>query len=268
MDAIPVDFRRFCRQGFIALGLAAPLLLVLLLCERRVAGALAEPLPLVGWLLVALLATLWLRWHATVAPDLIARSRAIGWLAPAVACFLALILWLPGTRLLAPILFVAIVGAAAWRFGDRAAPRDASRSRRPSVWPRSEPAASPLEVADEPDVEEEATGLPLGPSVVQELVRRRALDSAETVQGSVRADFAAGQRIASAHVAICPPFIRAPRCQAAVASGPSAQVRVATALPYGVRLEVKLAEPAAEPTSVVIELAIESSDESARTTAG
>ena len=120
-----------------------------------------------------------------------------------------------------------------------------------------------------PDVEDatDETGLDdaeplrsLPSAVVQQLIRRREPGAAESLRGSLRTDFVVGQRTASAHVAICPPFVRPPHCQAAVAAGPPAEVRVASLLPFGVRLEIKLGQPAPGPQSVVVEFAIDSTD--------
>jgi hypothetical protein len=87
-------------------------------------------------------------------------------------------------------------------------------------------------------------------------VRRRDAVSGEVVEGWVRVDFAAGQRHAASHVAICPPMERNPACYAEVADGPDAGVKVTQAMSYGVRIEVKLAEPAEEAASVIVEYSI------------
>ena len=57
-------------------------------------------------------------------------------------------------------------------------------------------------------------------------------------------------------MAICPPLARVPRCDAEPADGPPSQVRMAQALPYGVRLEVKLDKAATEASQVLVEFSI------------
>ncbi len=47
-----------------------------------------------------------------------------------------------------------------------------------------------------------------------------------------------------------------PQCYAEQMDGPPARLKVAQVLAYGVRFEIKLEEPAEEPTSVVIEFSI------------
>ena len=258
MDAIPFDLRLTCRKGLDALLLFAPLLLSLLLIARRLAGALIEPLPLAGWLLTGLIMALWLRWYATWQPYRFVTPEAarlpIALLSPAIAGLLGLALWLPGTGLPALACYAAIVVvggsqrvALPWR---RIWP---ARLRHPLRWQFEDSSAE--SAGEEPAV---ASSLP--PAVVQQLVRRRDRGEAESLRGSVRADFVAGQRIASAHVAICPPFVGPPHCQVAVAAGPAAEVRVASALPFGVRFEIKLAQATEQPASVVIEFAVDSTD--------
>ncbi len=94
------------------------------------------------------------------------------------------------------------------------------------------------------------------PDVSQRLVRRRLADGSETMEGWIRAELAPAQRHAAAHVAICPPFASVAECFAEPVDGPSSQVKVAQMLPYGVRFEIKLDDPAEEATSVTIEFAI------------
>jgi hypothetical protein len=261
MDAIPFDFRLTCRRGLDGLLLVAPLMLSLLLLSRRVAGALVEPLPLVPWLLTGLIIALWLRWSATSLPDgfaapLVARFP-VAWLSPAIAGLLGVALWLPGTRLSALAGYAAIVAVGSSRRLVLPWRRIWPTRLRPAIgWPFETP--SSRDSADSGGEEPAAVALP--PAVVQQLIRRRDPGEAESLRGSVRADFVAGQRMASAHVAICPPFVGQPHCHVAVAAGPAAEVRVASALPFGVRFEIKLAQAAAAPASVVIEFAVDSTD--------
>ncbi len=258
MDAIPFDFRLICRRGLDALLLIAPLIVCLLLLARRAAGALLEPLPLSGWLLTGLIVALWLRWIVTWLPERIAVPVAqripIAWLPATIAAVLGLALWLPGSRVSAVACYAAIVVVG-------------SSQRIASQWRQMQPArfGSLLRwrfdtTANDSGGEELGQACALAPAVVQQLVRRRDPGEAESLRGSVRTDFVAGQRIASAHVAICPPFVAPPHCQVAVAAGPAAEVRVASALPFGVRFEIKLAQAAAQPTSVVVEFAVDSTD--------
>jgi hypothetical protein len=86
----------------------------------------------------------------------------------------------------------------------------------------------------------------------QHLTRRLGALGDETIAGEVRLRFAAGQRTAEAHVAFCPPLPRRPEVEFAVAAGPPARLEIGQLLPQGVRFDVKLAQAAAAPTSIVV----------------
>jgi hypothetical protein len=94
-------------------------------------------------------------------------------------------------------------------------------------------------------------------AVSQQTVRRSEDDGSQTISGWVRAEVAAGCRHATAHVAICPPFVHPPECFAEPMDGPPARVKVAQVLSHGVRFEVKLDEPAAEAARVLVEFSIQ-----------
>jgi hypothetical protein len=94
-------------------------------------------------------------------------------------------------------------------------------------------------------------------AVSQQIVRRRQGDGSETIEGWVRAELAPAQRHATAHVAICPPFARLPECFAEQSDGPSAQIKVAQVLHHGVRFEIKLDKPSAEAVDVLVEFSIQ-----------
>jgi len=76
-----------------------------------------------------------------------------------------------------------------------------------------------------------------------------------------RAEFAPGERNATVHVAFCPPFELLPQVEAEIAEGPDASVKVAQVLHNGARLEVRLAQPAAESATVGLEFAARDSAE-------
>ncbi len=93
-------------------------------------------------------------------------------------------------------------------------------------------------------------------ATLHQQTRRRDDDAGEVIEGWVRVDFAAGQRHAAAHIAICPPLEKNPTCYAEPAVGPDASVKITQAMSYGVRLELKLDEVAEEPASVIVEYSI------------
>ncbi len=67
------------------------------------------------------------------------------------------------------------------------------------------------------------------------------------MSGWLRMPFAAGQRTGSVHVAFCPPLRATPELLVEQIGGPEARVKTAQLLPYGVRLDLKLAVAAEEP---------------------
>ena len=91
--------------------------------------------------------------------------------------------------------------------------------------------------------------------VDQQLVRSHAADS-DVLSGFVRVGFLQGQRTGSVHVAFCPPFTKTPDLTVEQLDGPDARIKTAALLPYGVRLDLKLAAEADEPTSVLLQFEV------------
>jgi hypothetical protein len=253
----------------------------LLLCARRLSGALSEPLPahllvVVGLALTAA-AVLFRRVFAGIACS---RNCLYAiWAAPTAVLLLWLLaLVLEGTS---TIGLIALVGAAlleeGWSWGRLsriAAGAVPARSGRRSTADSDRSAGeqaiatpsfvAPVDVGErvalssptEPDELDEAGGLTeYDESVTQQIVRRRE-PTGEVLEGWTRVDFVAAQRHAAAHLAICPPLERAPACDAEQADGPPAAVKITQAMSYGVRLEIKLDQPATEPSSVIVEFSI------------
>lgn len=102
--------------------------------------------------------------------------------------------------------------------------------------------------------DEEASGAS-DEETIQQVFRVRDADGQEVVYAAVRADFLAGQRNAIVHVGFCPPLPATPHVEAAACHWPDVRVRVTQALPHGVRLDVRLGEPAEEACGVPIDLA-------------
>jgi len=107
---------------------------------------------------------------------------------------------------------------------------------------------------DEATADEEQGVETLDANVLQQLTRIRNENGVESIFGTLRAEFAAGQRHATLHVGFCPPLAGVPTVDADPADGPDATVKVIQAFAHGARLEVRLAAPATEPCSVLLEL--------------
>ena len=95
-----------------------------------------------------------------------------------------------------------------------------------------------------------------GDEIHQQLIRRRSIDGAETIDGWVRATLTAGQRTAWAHVAFCPPFGTMPQLSVTQQSGPRARVSVGRLLPYGARFDLKLATASDHQQTVLLSFTV------------
>ncbi len=92
--------------------------------------------------------------------------------------------------------------------------------------------------------------------IVQRFERRGLADGGEQVDAMVRVTVPRGARLGWAHVGFCPPFPATPVVEVATGyDGVEAIVSAAEVLPWGVRVEVRLDEPAEETIAVPVELA-------------
>ena len=238
--------------------LAMLALITLLVAVRRVSGALNQPLDVVSLLLAAatLAAT------AAMIRAVYRQSPPPGWtpshwlvlLVPSVALLIfGLVVCLPGTPTAGLVSFWAIViGEELWSWRRRLThtPRVGRKSpTRPTALPEL-PAAPATTAALTLDEE------PADASVWQRITRRATADGTQLLHGWLRADFDAGQRTTSAHLAFCPPFARAVKLEHRQLDGPASRVKVAELLPYGARLDIKLTRPADQSVSVVIECTV------------
>jgi hypothetical protein len=232
----------------------------LLICIRRVSGALVEPLP--APLLVGLGGLLALAAVAFRAAFRAAHRRGSlaalysNWAAPSAV----LMLWAAGLSshetssggLIG--LWGLLLAEESWSWGrvrqNSATPKEPNDMAMRGSVTLSQPARSGVgtTVLGAGDEEIEA--------ISQQVVRRRPLDGSEAIEGWVRAEFSPGQRHGAAHIAICPPLDRVPQCFAEQMDGPAAQIKIAEVLPYGARFEIKLDKPAEQATSVIVEFSI------------
>jgi len=98
---------------------------------------------------------------------------------------------------------------------------------------------------------------PAPPSdVVQEFVRTQQPDGSERLTGRIRVPVSPGQRTTTVHLAFCPPFGHTPKIVVTQREGPAARLKESQLLPHGARLDVKLAQAAEAPASVLLEIAV------------
>lgn len=265
-----------------------------ILATRRAAGAFTAHLPTLPLLATILLATMVIlggrvAWRLTSPPrrrgQLQFREQLVGWGGTLALTLMFLgcsfpsfaywnwLCWLP--------LIVADFLQRDWFF-DAAppgwTPRLINHEAGLSHWrPRGDSASGVLPLRQETrehyplfdrkcDREDPAQELPntdhasldaldaLDDNVLQQLTRIRDEAGIETIFGTLRAEFAPGQRHATLHVGFCPPLAGAPAIEADPADGPDATVKIIQAYAHGARLEVRLTAPAAEPCSVLLEM--------------
>jgi len=218
-------------------GLAA---LAALLVMRRAAGALTQPLPWPALLALAAIVLL---------VRLLGHCGAVSnrWSHVAhgsfTCCSLAVLaaLWLPQSEVF-PLLvcFVGLVGVEVWCWqAVLSLPREC-----PAI------AASTAEPTSASDELEEA----FDPQLLSQIERRMLAEGGEQIVGSLVAAFAAQQRTHDVHLPFCPPLAKLPTVEAEAVEGPAARVRVVQVLANGARLEVRLDEPAGEPTRVLVQV--------------
>ncbi len=217
-------------------------LCVFIIFLRRAAGALDQPLSpvtltatgLVAMFAASLVRAAWLSQRS--------KNWAILWTPATLVLLLMLALWVPGTSVAGVVLLVATVAldacvAAALQagWGKAILQRRFSRSH-----PRIDLPRTPRFSAD----------------MLQHLTRRRMPDGGELIEGEVRVLLSARQRIEHCHLAFCPPLNGTPQVTCRQIEGVPARLKVAQVLPQGARIEVRLEQPAAEDTSLVIAISV------------
>jgi hypothetical protein len=88
------------------------------------------------------------------------------------------------------------------------------------------------------------------PSILQWMTRRQLPEGGETVEGSVRIHFGAGERSAVAHVSFIPPLPDLPRAECQVLVDFEGRVRIGMAQAYGLRIEARRPESGLKATSI------------------
>ncbi|MFM7243028.1 MAG: hypothetical protein ACKO40_02480 [Planctomycetaceae bacterium] len=132
----------------------------------------------------------------------------------------------------------------------RAARRPAMPSRPPrSPSHRDEPADTRLRAPRQPDVPGR---------LLQRLERYETADGRDSLRGRVCLAVAAGSRTTHAHVGFCPAFATTPTVAVSTEyDGVEAVVTAAEVLPWGIRVECRLAEPADEDLEIPVDVAVQ-----------
>ncbi len=261
-----VDVVRVAATAMLALLAAAALTVV----ARRFAGALQIPLaPPALWLIATLIGAASIGIHLAVLSRAARAGRCLGLAVMAVTSLavagLALGVCLPGTSTGGQFVLCTLLLAEqswAWARYIRQAVEPPAGMSPDSLGVSAGVSgnantvehvnhrahhASSVEALVDSDV-----GV-LSKDVTQQLVRTQTADGAEQICGRLRIAFAAGQRTGSVHVAFCPPLAATPEVEVEQLDGPPARIKTAQLLPYGARLDLKLAAAADEQTSVLLQ---------------
>jgi hypothetical protein len=153
----------------------------------------------------------------------------------------------PPAAAVAAVAALAVAGVVVGLGATAAAGRilDGIRGGR-SVAVRPAPAAPPAA---------ETTAAAWDAGMQQRFERCTLADGAERVRGRVRVTVAAGSRLGVAHVGFCPPLPATPAVEALTEyDGVEAVVSAAEVLPWGVRIECRLDEPAEEVIEIPVDL--------------
>ena len=257
-----------------ALGIAVALAGATLLVRRLAGGFAAAPSAAVPWAVAAAGIPLVLAVEAAARlggdrrPVGLARGGLVA-AALAVAPLAATIAWptraagLVGT---AVALVAALLPAAGWsslRRGLRPAGRLGGKPLVPpaadgvgrigALGPRfeAEPTPTAAPAAGQPHHSGWSLALPDG--FRQRLERYETAAGEECVRGQVMLSIAAGSRTGHAHVGFCPAFATLPTVEVTTdCDFVEAEVMAAEILPWGVRVECRLSEPAEEPLEIPV----------------
>lgn len=236
------------------------------LCWRRAAGALSNPLEpaallLVGASVAVAAAAARMAWRYRAEEQHLGpagRFRAAVLSAAVLA--VGAVLSLPDTSRGGLVILWGILaveecwfwGPVGWRrlaAGRRGARRTRDR-QRVRVAPPHPSASDPVPsrpVWDNPPADD----------VTQQLTRSCTAEGSEVLSGWLRVAMAAGQRSTSVHLAFCPPFARTPRVTVEQLEGPRARIKTVQRLPYGARFDLKLGSPSEAAATVLLQFSAE-----------
>jgi hypothetical protein len=95
----------------------------------------------------------------------------------------------------------------------------------------------------------------------QRFTRYEGRAGGDRLRGRINVEVGAGARLAHGHVGFCPAFAATPAVEVSTDyDGVEATVAAAEVLPWGVRVEVRLAEPAEEPLEIPVHLLVKGLD--------
>jgi hypothetical protein len=258
---LPANFARCAAGGLLGLLIAVALMIV----ARRAAGALENTLApttlaLTGVLVAAAAVAIRLGWFSSPTAHRGPFDWVVMLLTSLSVAALGAGLCLSGSPALGMFLLCTLLLAEeswAWAWHIRHSFEPTTPNPQRTMRLDAAHAATPRAGRKSPIAH---AVLPFDPETVvfpdeisQQLTRSQAADGAEELSGWLRMPFAAGQRTGSMHVAFCPPFSAAPELAVEQIGGPDVRIKTAQLMPYGARLDLKLAAAAEEPTAVLLQ---------------
>lgn len=154
----------------------------------------------------------------------------------------------PPHLLLAIAALIATAATVAWPLRSaRPRRRAAAFVPRAMTAPTAKPESPPAEVSREPPGQ-----------VLQQFTRFVRSDGVECVCGRLSLTVPAGVRVAAGHIGFCPPFPKTPTVDVTTDyDGVEAVVAASEVLPWGVRIECRLDEPADDAFEIPIDISAE-----------
>jgi hypothetical protein len=222
------------------------------LAVRRLAGGFTSPPPGGAWVVAAAGIAL------VAAADLVAGRSVAAWVARGGLAVAVAAVGLPfpahdlaswaAVAITAAVCLVPPARGAMHHVRVAAEPRDVlpprRRPRRPATAPR--PKRDRHRDADVPG------------RLVQRLERYDAPPDHDCLRGRVNLAIPSGGRGTHAHVGFCPAFAETPSVRVTTDyDGVEAVVSAAEVLPWGVRVECRLAEPAEEPLEIPVDVFVQ-----------
>jgi hypothetical protein len=211
----------------------------LFLFARRVTGSLGVPLPATQLVVTAAALCGW----AVVVRDHAAKKSLIRWLPLGAVALFAIGCSYPANRVVDWLVWLPLIGLVIRSPVSKKVNNPLSINHSCSDVPRAK---------DESFTSTAAVPIANGQQVLQQLTRVRLANGKNAVHGTVVAEFAAGQRLASVYVGFCPPFESLPHVNANLPDGFEADLKWTQVLHHGAQIDVRLSEPAEDAVAISI----------------
>ncbi|MFO0789526.1 MAG: hypothetical protein U0805_08710 [Pirellulales bacterium] len=223
------------RTQFVATLTCAGLAVACFLLYRRTSGALTEPLPTAPLCWLAAFITLW----AYTLRELSGRNPLITGLTLTTIVVFAVACSYPGARIIdwlawPAAMFVTVLSPKILESLDDDELDWSDRKHH-------KPVTILVDDAEESE------------HVLQQVTRVRTAEGHEAIRGQLIAEFAAGERQTTLYASFCPPFEHLPHVDVNLANDFEATVKPTQVLHNGAQFDVRLAEPAEEAATVLIE---------------